>query len=173
MRLLFTLDTKDYDPAGTVLVRPSVRGIFIESGKVHMVYSKKYDYYKFPGGGIEPGESHTQTLVREAAEEAGLTILPESILPYGRVHRIQRAEGVDCFIQENYYYLCKAAPGATRQKLDDYEADAGFVPVLTRPESVIRTNRFSPHGPADQIMLEREARVLELLQREGYFSPAP
>ena len=34
-----------------------------------MVYSSKFDYYKFPGGGIENNESHIETLKREMAEE--------------------------------------------------------------------------------------------------------
>ena len=47
MRLLFEIDTKDYDPNGKPFVRPSVRGIIIRDGKVAMVHSLKYDYYKF------------------------------------------------------------------------------------------------------------------------------
>ena len=32
MRLLFEIDTKDYDPNGKAFVRPSVRGIIIRDG---------------------------------------------------------------------------------------------------------------------------------------------
>lgn len=70
MRLLFSMDAKDYDPRGNALVRPSARCITIREGRVAMVYSRKYDYYKFPGGGIERGETREQALVRETAEEA-------------------------------------------------------------------------------------------------------
>ena len=41
MRLLFEIDTKDYDPNGKAFVRPSVRGIIIRDGKVAMVHSLK------------------------------------------------------------------------------------------------------------------------------------
>ena len=55
MRLLFEMDQKDYDPTGRAFIRPSVRGILLLDGKVAMVHSLKFDYYKFPGGGIEAG----------------------------------------------------------------------------------------------------------------------
>ena len=36
MRLLFEIDTKDYDPNGKAFVRPSVRGIIIRDGTSSM-----------------------------------------------------------------------------------------------------------------------------------------
>ena len=72
MRLLFELDKKDYDPNGSRFVRPSVRGIIIKDGKVAMIHSQKYNYYKFPGGGMEKNEDQISTLLREVKEEAGL-----------------------------------------------------------------------------------------------------
>ncbi len=76
MRVLFEIDTKDYKIGGTTTFRPSVRGIILLSGKIAMIYSQKYRYYKFPGGGVEEGETHIQTLTREVREEAGLFVDP-------------------------------------------------------------------------------------------------
>lgn len=173
MRLLFSLDTKEYNPAGVAFVRPSARGIIIRGGRVAMVYSRLYDYYKFPGGGIEPDETHAQALRREVAEEVGLQVIPASIRPYGLVHRVQKDERVDIFIQDNYYYLCEAAAEPLPQRLDGYEAAEGFTLVWADPHAAIRANRTPGHGPKDPVMLEREARVLETLLREGYFKQEP
>ena len=109
MRLLFTMDKKDYDDTMPRFVRPSVRGIILMDGKVAMVHSLKFDYYKFPGGGIDPGEDHLQTLVREVREETGLQVLPETVQPYGRVYRAQRGDRGDVLIQDNFYYFCNVA----------------------------------------------------------------
>lgn len=57
MRLLFEMDKKDYTGCTHTYVRNSARSIIIVGGKIAMVHSLKYDYYKFPGGGIEQGES--------------------------------------------------------------------------------------------------------------------
>lgn len=170
MRLLFKLDTKDYDPMGERVVRPSVRGIIIQSGKVAMVYSQKYHYYKSPGGGMEPGESHIQTLLREVAEESGLQVIPESIKPYGHVHRVQKSDHSGIFVQDNYYYLCQVEDIPRAQVLDPYEAEEGFTLEFVDPCHAENVNRYEDHGTADQVMLEREAMVLDCLRREGYFS---
>lgn len=123
MRLLFEMDQKDYDHCTHTFIRNSARSIIIHDRKVAMVHSLKYDYYKFPGGGIEAGESPVDTMIRETREEAGLIVLPDTVKEYGCVHRIQKSDQdeTECFIQDNYYYLCEVEKNIVPQKLDDYE----------------------------------------------------
>lgn len=89
MRTLFCLDMKNYDPAWPRIIRPSVRAIILAGDRLLMVHSLRYDYYKFPGGGMEKGESQIETLIRETREEAGVQVIPGSVEEYGVVHRIQ------------------------------------------------------------------------------------
>jgi len=169
MRVLFTLDTKDYDINGKTFERPSVRGIIIRDKKVGMVHSLKYDYYKFPGGGIEPNENKIDALLREVKEESGMSVIPNSIKEYGMVHRIQKGYEEDVFIQDNYYYLCNAEEVIGPQFLDGYEKEERFTLEFVDPKPAIMVNRNHHHGPKDQTMIEREARVLDILIQEKYF----
>ena len=172
MRLLFELDAKDYDPDGRAFVRPSARGIIIKDGKVAMVHSLRHDYYKFPGGGLEPGEDAKAAMIREVREEAGLEVIPGSVREYGWVRRVQKNDipGYDFFYQENYYYLCEAEERQMPQELDDYEAEAGFTPEWIEPDRAIYVNRYVNTNIQGRFTREREARILEMLMKEGYFA---
>lgn len=171
MRLLFEMDKKDYDKCTHSFVRNSSRSIIIKGKKVAMIYSAKYGYYKFPGGGIEHGENPVDAMIRETREESGLVVLSDTVKEYGYVHRIQRSDGdeTECFIQDNYYYLCETADEAVSQELDDYEAKESYTLEYVEPDVAIRKNRHIAQSPHNQMMFEREARVLELLIAEGLF----
>ncbi len=175
MRLLFNLDRKDYGQCTRTYVRDSARSIIISGSRIAMVHSLKYDYYKFPGGGIKDGEDPADAMIRETMEEAGLKVCPETVQEYGLVHRIQKSkvDETECFVQNNYYYLCEVSDTVEPQHLDDYEAEERFTLEYIEPQMAIETNRRTDHGPKDAVMLEREARVLEMLMDEGFFGLSP
>lgn len=162
MRLLFEMDKKDYGKCTHTFVRDSARSIIIVNNKIAMVHSLKYDYYKFPGGGIESGENPINAMIRETREESGLVVKPETIKEYGYVHRIQKsdADETECFIQDNYYYLCEAEEGVVAQNLDEYELAETYTLEFVDPKTAIRKNRNVAQSPYNQAMFEREAKVL-------------
>ena len=169
MRLLFEMDKKDYGKCTHTFVRNSARSIIIVNNKIAMIHSLKYDYYKFPGGGIESGENPIDAMIRETREESGLVVKPETIKEYGYVHRIQKSDTdeTECFVQDNYYYLCEADKYVVAQNLDEYEFAETYTLEFVDPETAIRKNRNVAQTPYNQAMFEREARVLELLMAEG------
>ena len=168
MRELFVIDLKDYDLELKRFRRPSVRGIIFKDKKIAMVYSQKYDYYKFPGGGIEAGESHNTALIREVLEETGLKIIPDSINEYGYVLRIQKStyNENEIFEQENYYYLCDVEDSLVTQYLDDYENEERFTLEYVTSNYARNVNRTHDHNGYDNILIERETKVLEMLESE-------
>lgn len=172
MRLLFEIDLKDYDPKDHVTIRDSARSIIIKNGQLAMAYSSRYDYYKFPGGGIEKDEDAKKAMIRETKEEVGLQVIESSIIPYGIVHRKQKSRDGGIFIQDNYYYLCQTEDFHFSNNLDDYEEEAGFVLRFVDPLTVLKTNREHDHHNTDQLMLERECLVIEMLIKEKILKKA-
>lgn len=169
MERLFTIDLKDYNESFTRYKRPSVRGIIIKDKKVALVYSHKFDYYKFPGGGIEKNETKINTLIREISEETGLQVSENSIIEYGSVLRIQKSRFAEneIFEQENFYYLCNVESTIFSQSLDQYELEEGFELRYVSAIEAINVNRTHDHSDYDAMLIEREARVLELLIKDG------
>ncbi len=66
-------------------IRVRVAGVFVRDSRILLVKHRKArrEYYLLPGGGQEPGESMTETLVREWKEELSLDIEPGEFLFMG------------------------------------------------------------------------------------------
>jgi len=177
VRELFDIVKHNFDPDGERYIRPSVRGIIIKDGKIALVHSIKYDYYKFPGGGKHPDENNTETLIREVREETGLSVIAGSIREYGHVLRMEKGNPEDIFVQDNYYYFCETLETEGSQELDDYEADESFTLEWVNPEDMIVVNdRFTElcKGKTERpyvvksVEAYRDARVMRMLIEEGF-----
>jgi 8-oxo-dGTP pyrophosphatase MutT (NUDIX family) len=128
--------------AGKAITRSAVRGIIIDQRKLLMIYSRENGDYKFPGGGVLPGESHTKALIREVREESGAEV--EAIeADFGKVveYAIPREAEYDIFKMTSYYYLCRIGSVFGRQQLDPYEADLGFHPCWAGVDEALNTNK--------------------------------
>ena len=167
MRNLFTIDLKDYNDTDVIYKRPSSRAIIIKDGKIALVYSNKYNYYKFPGGGINESEDKIDALIREGKEEVGLIVIKNSIKEYGEVKRIQKSNLNQIFYQENYYYLCDVENDLMKQNLDEYEQDEEFILKYVDPQTAIITNYNHQDNLFRKTMIDRDAKVLEILVKEG------
>ena len=167
MRLLYEFDAGDYAGLTRRSVRSAVRSIIFRDGRIAMVFSPKEGYYKFPGGGVEEHESHAQALVRETAEETGLTVVPSSIREFGKIHEIRRSTHFEdeIFDHTSYYYRAQVEEGVARQRLDPYEAELGFQLAYVEPRQAYDTNRVKGRQYRSSFIL-REAKVLELLLAE-------
>lgn len=167
MRSLFIIDKKDYGEDWDISERPSARAVIIKNKLLAMVYSEKYKYYKFAGGGIKKGEERISALIREVEEETGLSVIPDSIKEYGEVAILRKSDILEntVFRQDNFYYLCDVTDNISSQYLDDYELESGFTLRYVSADEAIRTNR-DESTTDDVYMIERESRVLEILKGE-------
>ncbi len=170
MKRLFIMDFKDYDENWERSERPSVRAIIKRGEKLAMVHEMKHDYYMFPGGGIEDGESYEQALIREVQEETGLNIIPETIVEYGSVLRIQKSVIFEktIFLQENFYYCCEAEDTIGEQQLDEHEKAEGYVLEFVTAKEALETNQFHDHKEeTGSAWIAREAELLKMLMAES------
>ena len=167
MKTLRVFDSANYEQGWETFKREAVRAIIIdENGRLAMVESLRDRCYKFPGGGIETGESHADALIRETMEETGLSIISESIRLFGMI-REKRAGIVgerEIFEQFSYYYTAKVSDVISAQRLDGYEAEAGYVLRWVDPH--VAYERDMELGKEFAYLL-REAYVIGLVMEGG------
>ena len=165
MRLLHIMDSDDYENCTRLTVRHSARAIIISDGRIAMIHSLENNYFKLPGGGIEPGESRENALIRETLEETGLHVIPETIDELGYIHRIRKSLKYEdeCFIQNNYYYFCEVTDEVSEPEYDEGELSERFVPVFVDPRIAFEENAKIPESDHAYGMAYRENFVLQLL----------
>lgn len=158
-----TLEKPGLTENGTVYKRSAARAVILRDGLLLMIHTNRGDY-KFPGGGVEPGEDLEAALRREVLEETGRSLLgsPEYAAVF---HERRPSQTADILEMDSHYFLCQAGESELPLKLDDYEAEEQFAPVWTTPAEALRTNR-SLDLEANP-WLQREVMVLEALIEAG------
>lgn len=147
---------------GKTIYRDAVRGVIIKGKKILMIYRAKSGDYKFPGGGVEEGETYEEALVREIKEETGATILSikgelGKVIEYG----IPREEDYDVFKMTSFYYFCEVDDELGEQSLEQVEKDQGFEPVwidideaILVNQGFIDSNNFARWTPRETFILK-------------------
>lgn len=113
------------DPLGRPPKRTRAGAVIIRGGRALLIRyrHRRGEYYEIPGGGVEPGETPQTAVLRELAEETGMSgTIRQEIARVNRVHRGSRP---------GYYFLVEAhGEIAPRACLDlEKEAEPVWVPV--------------------------------------------
>lgn len=75
---------------------------------------------------------------------------------------------MEIFDQMNYYYICEAAQSSSEiEAMQGHEAEPGFQLRIAEPQMAVAKNRSRLN--AEDIIVQRDTRVMELLIEEGYF----
>ena len=160
--------TEGLDVSGKTIHRTAVRAVILRGLKLFLVYSANVGDYKFPGGGVDAGETHEHALARELQEECGATLLSVdeglgAIIEYD----VAKEPEYDLFKMSSYYYFCQIGDDFGAQNLDDYEHDLGFQPVWIDIKDAIEKNRLLLDAKNPPQWLKREIFALEYLQRSN------
>ena len=161
----------DLNLNGKTINREAVRGIIREDDMLLMVYSEVNGDYKFPGGGILVGETHTQALSREILEECGVETRYIGD-PYAEIKELDKPleEDFDLFKMKSTYYPCRVSDIFHELQLDDYEKALKFKPVWVTIAEAVLNNQIILHRkdkPAPR-WTQRDLFILEKLLEDSY-----
>ena len=144
-------------------IRVSARAIVVHEGQILLNCFGDGLYYNIPGGGMEPGETAPETVVREVLEESGLCVEAERLLftyEYEPV-RCENAHGSRQHL--SLFFACKllgsaeiTTPLIPDQNPDDpgIQSHAKWVPVAELPNTP-----FVPYAILDSLMKYIETGV--------------
>lgn len=153
------------DPARPRVVRREAAKAVVErDGLLLLLVTPSTGDHKLPGGGVDPGESHEQALVRELREETGrrLVALGPAVL-----HVVERrpdsSDDGATFEMASTYYRASVSDDVVATRLDAYESDLGLVAAWVAPADALRANEALLAAGAAAPWTAREAEVLRLL----------
>jgi 8-oxo-dGTP diphosphatase len=143
--------------------RTAVRAVLLDKpGRVALMHSLRYGYYKLPGGGVDADEQLSTALQRELKEETGCTA--EVTKELGKVIEWRDSSR---FMQVSYAYHVTLLGEPGEPSLTDREIDEGF--VLEWAENLnqaIEKVEAGLHYPAINIVSisQRDVAILKSLE---------
>ncbi|WP_165546589.1 NUDIX domain-containing protein [Kribbella soli] len=154
----------ELSPGGRLIERTAVRGVLFR-GPDLLLLSSRHGDYKFPGGGVEPGESFEGALQREFREECGYdAVAVGAELATTREEVAAIDPEYDVFGMTSYYFECSGGAPLGEQQLEGYEAELELTPSWVNVEAALAANRrVLASGVGVMRWLVREIAVLEWL----------
>ncbi len=151
-------------PGARVVRREAVKAVVERDGLLLLLLTPRTGDHKLPGGGVQAGETHGQTLDRELREETGRALVR---LGTAVLHVVERRADVDdpaaLFEMTSTYYRAEVSDGVGRTDLDDYERDLGLIPVWTTPAAALVAHEALLASGTAPPWTARETEVLRLL----------
>ncbi|TMU88381.1 NUDIX domain-containing protein [Bacillus sp. BHET2] len=146
--------------------RTAVKAVIFQNHKILLMHSNRGDF-KFPGGGVEEGETLHAALIREIAEETGYVhcVVNE---PLGIVTQ----RHMDLFNEESlfemtsHYFRCELTDSEkVPQQLEGYESELEMVPKWVTLDEAINGNESLKDQFDNNRWIERENYVLRELKK--------
>ncbi len=118
--------------------RPGCYAVILDSAG-RMAIADVEGAWHLPGGGVDPGETYEQALVREVREETGLAVTPGAFLAELHEYTWARSEGH--FLKAGRYHLA-TADGLAGPPTEPDHVLRWVEPALAAPRMACESHRW-------------------------------
>ena len=149
----------------TSFTRLAARSIALIGEEILLLYTKRYEDYSLPGGGVDEGEKHEEAMIRELSEETGARNISK-IKPFGIYEEYRPWYKPDFDVQHmiSYCYTCEVAKELGEASLESYELKNGMEAKWVNIHEAIKHNKNTIASSDKKGMsIERETFLLELI----------
>ena len=163
MTLIHTLVHPDFIPGTPMAERQAVRAVIMRGNDILLLYTRRYDDFSFPGGGLDPGEDPIAGLRRELLEETGAAnVSVDRHLGYVDEYRPPLRGRAEVILMRSHFYLCHVDGELGAAAPEAYEVANGMVPRWIALSAAVAHNRrvLSTKPPGMGISIERETWML-------------
>ena len=149
--------------------RTAARAVVVDGENILLMYTKRYDDYSFPGGGVDENEDIREGMIRELEEETGaknIEVLSEFGI-YEEIKPIWKKE-YDFINMVSHFYVCDTHRELGKNSLEDYEIKNGMDARWVNIYDAIAHNKAVIEAQPESIGLyiDRELFMLELIAKE-------
>lgn len=135
MKIIGTITEKDFGRQDTpekwdsYHIRPGARAVlFDRTSRIALMHVSNHNYYKLPGGGIDPGEDTITALKRELLEEVGASSI-EVVSEIGQVNEYRDSWDVKA---EHYCFIAQLTGKIVEPSRTEKEVEHGYETVWAK-----------------------------------------
>lgn len=151
----------------SIFTRLTTRSIVIQGSDILLLYTKRYEDYSLPGGGLDIGEDKIDGMIRELTEETGAKNI-KNITPFGVYEEYRPWYKPEYEIQHiiSYCYTCKVNKELGPTRLESYEIKNGMKAIWINISEAIEHNKKTIlTSNKTGMSIERETFLLELIAK--------
>lgn len=146
--------------------RKAARAIVLNGDEILLLYTKKYDDYSLPGGGVDKGEDIIKGLIRELEEETGAQNIRD-ISEFGIYEEFRPwyKPDFDIIHMISYCYTCSVDYELGETNYEHYEVSNGMNPVWINLDKAIAHNeKVMKTSDKKGMSIDRETYILNLVK---------
>ena len=149
----------------SVFTRLATRCIVLKNDSILLLYTKRYDDYSLPGGGLDSDEDKIKGMKRELSEETGAKDIT-NIKEFGIYKEYRPWHKPDYDIQHmiSYCYTCDVSKELGATNMESYETNNGMKALWININDAIKHNENTIATSTKKGMsIERETFLLKLI----------